>query len=102
MSPRARLLAARREHLRERVQAQRAALGERTRAFAPLLTWADRGAQAWSMLRAHPWAATVPALALLVLGRRRSARTLSGALVAWRVVRSLRGMLRAYRSRAPE
>lgn len=92
-------LAAHRAHLRLRVQQQREALSEHVRAFEPLLTWANRGAQAWAYVREHRWMATVPAIALLALGRGRG-RALSGVLVAWRVLRSLRGLVAAYRRSA--
>lgn len=83
--------------LRLRSAELRAALAEDARALAPVLRWGDRGLQAWTWLRAAPWAGRLAlAGASLWLLRRpaRALRLLGQGLGWWRLLGRLRELLR--------
>ena len=80
------LLAARREQLVQRAQAQRVLLAHAALPLVQALHWLERGAGVWRALRARSWWVLAPAVALTLWRPRSALRAVPALLALWRVV----------------
>jgi hypothetical protein len=83
-------LAERRLRLVGQAQRERERVADRWQGLAPTLVWIDRGWRVWLGVRAHPWVALTPLIALLVLRPRwawRGAATVAALARARRLLR---------------
>ena len=94
MSPRAVLLARRRERLVLRSRLLRRQITQELHAVQPALTWVDRLQDATLWLRGNPVIAAAGSLLLAVWRPRRAASFGMRLWSAWKFVQGLRGAVR--------